>query len=268
MTDNENPIETPRPHLRTVSSNKVTSYDLKVSAWLNHCQEVAVNQADTLFSDFIRATDDKLNENIDKATTNQDNLKALDNLREFRHSAERLKLNFGDQINHGFDLFQRKALSTYLREPHPEDKVWSLIDNDELEETIAIKTIAHESNIEFQDELWRLEKRFGSINGGEVVNEHNNPVSPLQFCVALRSSLGLTSLNTVSKLIAYKVFASLIYKYLEPLYTTTNDYFSSEGILPNLRYDKGVTEDTYDVKKNVEQNPYLDSSSEGDGDDE
>ena len=267
MTDSENSIEKPRPHLRSVSSSKVTSYDLKVTAWLNHCQEVAVNQADTLFADFARATDEKLTENIDKATTNQSNMIALDNLREFRNNTDHLQQNFGDQINHGFDLFQRKALSTYLREPHPEDNVWSLIDNDELEETIAIKTIAHESNIEFQDELWRLEKRFGSINSGEVVNEHNNPVSPLQFCVALRSSLGLTNLNTESKLTAYKVFASLIYKYLEPLYTTTNEYFSSEGILPNLRYDKGVTENTYDVNKNIEQNPYLDSSPENTGSD-
>ncbi|MGH1485056.1 MAG: DUF1631 family protein [Cellvibrionaceae bacterium] len=267
MTESEKPLDTPRPHLRSISAGKVTSYDIKVSAWINHCQEVAVNQADTLFDEFISIVDEKLSENIDKATTNQGNILAMDNLREFRSNTDRLKLNFGDQINHGFDLFQRKALSTYLREPHPEDKVWSLIDNDELEETIAIKTIAHESNIEFQDELWRLEKRFGSINGGEAVDEHNNPVSPLQFCVSLRSSLGLTSLNTESKLIAYKVFASLIYKYLEPLYTTTNEYFISEGILPNLRYDQGVTENTYDVKKNVEQNPYLEQSESAESED-
>lgn len=259
MTEKENTMEKRRPHLRSISAGKVTSYDIKVAAWIGHCQEVAVTQADMLFDEFITSAENKLNENIDKATTNQNNLVAMDNLREFRQQADRLKLHFGDQINHGFDLFQRKALSTYLRESHPEDKIWSLIDKDELEETIAIKTIAHESNIEFQDELWRLERRFGSINGGETVDEHNNPISPLQFCVALRSSLSMTSLNTESKLIAYKVFASLIYKYLEPLYTTTNDYFISEGILPNLRFDKGLTESTYDVRKNVEENPYLET---------
>lgn len=260
MTENKQSLDKPRPHLRSITPGKVTTYDIKVAAWLNHCQEVAVNQADMLFGDFVEVAKEKLNENIDKATTNQGNLVAMDNLNEFKDSVDRLKLNFGDQINHGFDLFQRKALSTYLREPHPDDKIWSLIDNDELEETIAIKTIAHESNIEFQDELWRLEKRFGSINGGEAVNEHNNPISPLQFCVALRSSLTLTSLNTESKLTAYKVFASLIYKFLEPLYSTTNEYFISEGILPNLRFDKGVTESTYDVKGNVDKNPYLEEA--------
>ncbi|MFT6388014.1 MAG: hypothetical protein ACJAUP_001387 [Cellvibrionaceae bacterium] len=260
MTENKQSLDKPRPHLRSITPGKVTTYGIKVAAWINHCQEVAVNQADMLFDEFEKIAKDKLDENITNATTNQGNLVALDNLHEFKDNIDRLKLNFGDQINHGFDLFQRKALSTYLREPHPDDKIWSLIDNDELEETISIKTIAHESNIEFQDELWRLEKRFGSINGGEAVNEHNNPVSPLQFCIALRSSLTLTSLNTESKLTAYKVFASLIYKYLEPLYSTTNEYFISEGILPNLRYDKGITESTYDVKGNVDQNPYLEEA--------
>lgn len=257
MTEKKQVFNKPRPHLRSVSPGKVTTYDIKVAAWINHCQEVAVNQADMLFEEFVDLVSEKLNENIEKATTNQSNLLAMDDLREFKSNVDRLKLNFGDQINHGFDLFQRKALSTYLRESHPDDKMWSLIDNDELEETIAIKTITHESNIEFQDELWRLEKRFGSINGGEAVNEHNNPISPLQFCVALRSSLTLISLNTSAKLTAYKVFASLIYKYLQPLYTTTNEYFISEGILPNLRYDRGVTKSTYDVKSNIDKNPYL-----------
>ena len=262
MTENKKPLNSPRPHLQSISAGKITSYDIKVSAWINHCQEVAVHQCDALFDEFIHIIDEKLSESIEKATSNQSKNDAIDDLRTFRTNKDKLKLNFGDQINHGFDLFQRNALSTYLREPHPEDKVWSLIDNDELEESIAIKTIAHESNIEFQDELWRLEKRFGSISGGETVNEHNNPISPLQFCVALRSSLSISHLNTASKLIIYKVFASLVYKYIGPLYSTTNEYFVSEGILPNLRYDQGLTKDTYNIKENVEKNPYLEKQEQ------
>ena len=259
MTENEKPQDTAHSHLRSISTNKATSYDTKVSVWISHCQEVAVNQAHALFNEFISIVDKKLNDSIDKATTNQDNMLAMDSLRELRSNTARSKQHFGDQINHGFELFQRKALFTYLTETHSVDKVWVLIDNDDLEEAIAIKTIVHESNAEFQKQLWPLEKRFSNINGGEAVNEHNNPISPLQFCIALRSSLGLTTINTESKLIAYKVFASLINKYLEPLYTTTNEYFISEGILPNLRYDQRLTEntDTDKNKNNVEPSPPL-----------
>ncbi|MBX2807903.1 MAG: DUF1631 domain-containing protein [Cellvibrionaceae bacterium] len=260
MTDKEKTLKRYRSHLRAIPSDKVTSYQIKVSAWINHCQEVAVNQADTLFDEFIELMDNRLNDDIDKATTNQNTIIALDSLREFRKNTDKLKLHFGDQINHGFDLFKRKSLATYLREPHPEDKMWSLIDNDELEENIAIKTIAHESNIKFSEELWQLEKRFGSINGGETVNEHNNPTAPLQFCIALRSTLNIVPINNQSRLTAYKVFASIIYKYLEPLYSTTNDFFISEGILPNLRFEKGLTESTYNVEKSIAENPYLKSA--------
>ncbi len=260
MSDNDRSNQKPRPHLRSISPEKTVSHDHKVSAWLHHCQDVAVNQATMFFEDFALAFDTKLNENIDKSKTNQEHLVGMDNLREFRVNSDRLKQHFSEQLFNGFAAFKEKSLATYLREPDPKESIWSLIDNDELEETIAIKTIAHESNIEYQDEIWHLEKRFGSINHGEAVNEHNNPISPLQFCVALRSTLALININTDSKLSAYKVFASLIYKYLEPLYSTTNEYFISEGVLPNLRYDQGMTENTYDAQQNIEENPYLEQA--------
>ncbi|MFT6341672.1 MAG: hypothetical protein ACJA12_000079 [Glaciecola sp.] len=265
MSDNDTSNKKPRPHLRSISPEKATLHDQKVTAWLNHCQEVAVNQASMFFEEFSLVFDNKLNENIDKSKTNQEHLVGMDNLREFRVNSDRLKQHFSDKLNDGFALFKDKSLATYLREPDPKESIWSLIDNDELEETIAIKTIAHESNIEYQEGIWQLEKRFGSINNGQAVNEHNNPISPLQFCVALRSTLTLMSITTVSKLSAYKVFASLIYTYLEPLYTTTNEYFISEGILPNLRYDQGMTENTYDARQNVEENPYLEGDQEAQG---
>lgn len=262
MSDNDSLNQKPRPHLRSISPEKTTLHDQKVTAWLNHCQEVAVNQATMFFEEFALAFDTKLNENIDKSKTNQEHLVGMDNLREFRVNSDRLKQNFSDQIDNGFSAFKDKSLATHLREPDPKESIWSLIDNDELEETIAIKTIAHESNIEYQEDIWQLEKRFGSINSGNTVNEHNNPISPLQFCVALRSTLAIISITTVSKLSAYKVFASLIYTYLEPLYSTTNEYFISEGILPNLRYDQGMTENTYDAQQNIEENPYLEEAEE------
>jgi hypothetical protein len=265
MPDKDKSNQRPRPHLRSISPEKTTSHDRKVTAWLNHCQEVAVNQATMFFEEFTLNFDGKLNDNIDKSKTNQEHLVGMDNLREFRVNSDRLKAHFSNKINDGFTQFKNKTLATYLREPDPKESIWSLIDNDELEETIAIKTIAHESNIEYQEDIWQLEKRFGSINNGHAVNEHNNPISPLQFCVALKSTLTLISITTTSKLSAYKVFASLIYTYLEPLYTTTNEYFISEGILPNLRYDQGMTENTYNARQNVEENPYLEESDGADG---
>jgi hypothetical protein len=262
MSDNDTSNKKPSSHLRSVSPEKATLPDQKVTAWLNHCQEVAVTQASMFFEEFSLVFDSRLNENIDKSKTNQEHLVGMDNLREFRVNSGRLKEHFSDKLNNGFVLFKDNSLATYLREPDPKESIWSLIDNDELEETIAIKTIAHESNIEYQEGIWQLEKRFGSINSSHTVDEHNNPISPLQFCVALRSTLTLMSITTASKLSAYKVFASLIYTYLEPLYTTTNEYFISEGILPNLHYDQGRTKNTYDARQNVEENPYLEGAQD------
>ncbi|MFT7490928.1 MAG: hypothetical protein ACI80S_000510 [Pseudohongiellaceae bacterium] len=255
MSDNDTSNKKPRPHLRSISSEKPTLHHQKFTAWLNHCQEVAVNQASLLFEEFSLIFDHTLNDKIDKSKTNQEHLIGMDNLREFRANSDRLKQYFSDKLNDGFVLYRDKSLATHLREHDPKESIWSLIDNDELEETIAIKTIADASNVEYQEGIWQLEKRLSSIDNSQTVNEHNNPISPLQFCVALRSSLSLISVTTASKLSAYKVFASLIDAYLDPLYTTTNEYLISEGILPNLRYDQDITQNTYDVQPNQESNP-------------
>jgi len=133
-------------------------------------------------------------------------------------------------------------LATYVREHEYQDGTWSLVENDILEETIAINTLSLETNIEYQSELWKLNKRFAVINDGAPVDEHNNPLSPLQFCVALRSSLRLLDFDIKTKLTAYKTFATLIYKHYETVILAVNNYFIAEGILPHLTYEK--SEDT------------------------
>jgi hypothetical protein len=260
MSDNDTSNKKLRPHLRSTSSEKSTLHFQKLTAWPNHCQEIAVNQASLLFEEFSLIFDSTLNDKTSKAKTNQEHLVGMDNLREFRVNSDRLKQYFSDKINDGFVLYREKSLATYLREPDPKESTWSLIDNDELEETIAIKTIAHASNIEYQEGIWQLEKRLSSIDNSQTINEHNNPISPLQFCVAFRSSLSLISISTASKLSAYKVFARLIDAYLEPLYTTTNEHLISAGILPNLRYNQDMTQNPHDVQHHQKTKPKLEGA--------
>lgn len=263
MSDN---TQTPKPyrsHLQAVPSKQDSTYEIKVSGWINHCQELAVNQADLISDSFLELTEEKLSEAIGKATTDQFGTEAIQNLNEFRQKADKIKLYLGDQINSGFDKFKRKELETHIDEESKEGETsWSLVENASLEEAIAIKTISHDAHLEFSEDLWKLDKRFSSINSGEFVSEHNNPLSPLQFCIALKSALNVAELSINTKLTAYKVFAGLIYTYLGPLYQTTNEYFASEGILPNLRFEEGLTKSHYNAEKSVQENPYLSEQAE------
>ena len=263
MSDNRQTPKPYRSHLEAVPSEHDSTYEIKVSGWINHCQELAVNQADLLCDAFLELTEEKLSEQIGKATTNQFGTEAIQNLNEFRQKSDKIKLYLGDQVNVGFDKFKRKELNTHLNEDSDDAKEgWSLVDDRILEESIAIKTISHDAHLEFSEELWKLDKRFSSINSGEFVSEHNNPLSPLQFCIALKAALNVAELSVNTKLTAYKVFAGLIYTYLGPLYQTTNEYFSSEGILPNLRFEEGLTKSHYNAEKSVQENPYLSEQEE------
>ena len=263
MSDNRQTPKPYRSHLQAVPSEKDSTYEIKVSGWLNHCQELAVNQADLLSDTFLELTEEKLSEEVGKATTDQFGTEAIQNLNEFRQKSDKIKLYLGDQINIGFDKFKRKELETHIDEENKDGEAsWSLVENSSLEESIAIKTISHDAHLEFSEDLWKLDKRFSSINSGEFVSEHNNPLSPLQFCMALKSALNVAELSVNTKLTAYKVFAGLVYTYLGPLYQTTNEYFASEGILPNLRFEEGLTKNHYNAEKSIEENPYLSEQTE------
>ena len=256
MSDNTQSPKSYRSHLQAVRSEQDSTYEIKVSGWLNHCQELAVTQADLLCESFLEITEEKLAEEISKATTNQFGTEAIQNLNELKNKADKIKLFFGDEINAGFDKFKRKELETHLDEAENSGSI-SIVDNALLEEAIAIKTISHDAHLEFSEDLWKLDKRFSSINSGEFVSEHNNPLSPLQFAMALKAALATAELSMQTKLTAYKVFAGLVFTYLGPLYKTTNEYFASEGILPNLRFEEGLTKSHYNAEKTVEENPYL-----------
>jgi len=188
MSDNRQTPKPYRSHLQAVPSEHDSTYEIKVSGWINHCQELAVNQADLLCDSLLELAEEKLSEQIGKASTDQVGTEAIQNLNEFRQKSDKIKLYFGDQINIGFDKFKRKELETHLDEENNDnDQGWSLVDNSHLEESIAIKTIAHDAHLEFNEDLWKLDKRFSSINSGEFVSEHNNPLSPLQFCIQCRA---------------------------------------------------------------------------------
>jgi len=212
MSDNRQTPKPYRSHLEAVPSEHDSTYEIKVSGWINHCQELAVNQADLLCDAFLELTEEKLAEQIGKATTDQFGTEAIQNLNEFRQKSDKIKLYLGDQINIGFDKFKRKELDTHLNEDsNDNEEGWSLVDDRLLEESIAIKTISHDAHLEYSEDLWKLDKRFSSINSGEFVSEHNNPLSPLQFCIALKAALNVAELSVNTKLTAYKVFAGLIF---------------------------------------------------------
>ncbi|MCW8196213.1 DUF1631 domain-containing protein [Proteobacteria bacterium 005FR1] len=206
---------------------------------LKGCQKITLEHSRTLFDSFASALDEKLLEFVDKAKSNEEARQLLEISRLLRRNRDGLRQRFAGCLGEGFVKFKQGRLNTQTGEEKYRSDMLSLVDNEDLEETIALSSIANRTGEAFGEELWSLNQRLAVLNQGVKVRDSNNPVSPLQFCEALRKTLINPALSTKSKIIAYKVFDVELSGSLGRVLEDVNAYLAQQGILSNLRYSVG-----------------------------
>ena len=185
---------------------------------------------------------DRLEDYAERAASNieQNNLYELKRLLEASQSE--LEEHLLERLSKGFIKFQQKRLNTLTGEERFSGDMLSLVEHSDLEETIAITSITHRADDSSAGPLWALQQRLAPLNDGEEPEDRSNPVSPVQFCEALRRALRDLNLDTKSKIIGYKTFDNEVIGHLPDLYEDLNTYFIDQDILPNLSYAAVVDE--------------------------
>ncbi|MGI1680266.1 MAG: DUF1631 domain-containing protein [Cellvibrionaceae bacterium] len=204
---------------------------------LKRCQKIAAEQSEDIFKHFMSSLDAKLLEFSDSAKTNQEVSRLQDTIREFRSKGKEFQRQFINHLADGFVKFKSKKLNTKTGEDKYKSDMLSLVDNSDLEETIAVSSVVHRADEQYSETLWYLNQRFAVLNGGETVSEPNNPISPIQFCESLRRALKVLSIDTKAKIITYKIFDKEFISRIGSVFAEMNQYLAREGILANLRYD-------------------------------
>ncbi len=201
------------------------------------CQSIAVEISSELFGRFLQKLDTRLTEFCGNAKSNQEQNQLIETQRDFHAGSDELEQYFCGYLGEGFIKFKNKQLDTHTGEEKFQGDMLSLVENEDLEETIAISSITHRAETYYGEALWALNQRFSVINDGEKVNERGNPVAPVQFCESLRKALMIMPVGTKAKIIAYKVFDKEFISQLSSLYEQINHYLVEQSILPNLRYN-------------------------------
>ncbi len=210
--------------------------EAQIVDWLKAAQKITLDFCQERFGVFAKAVDDRLSAMVEEAPTNKDQTRLLELQRAFLNSLEELERYFCGYQGEGFIKFKKKELKTYTGEEKFKGDMLSLVDNEDLEETIAISSITRRADAQYGELLWGLDQRFAILNDGEKVDDSNNPLSPVQFCVSLRKALKLIEFDTKTKLVTYKVFDTEFISHLEEPLQEVNSFLIEQGILPNLDY--------------------------------
>jgi hypothetical protein len=187
----------------------------------------------------LAVIDDELFKRSDKAESLDQQSLYFSAMRHVRVEANALQSNFHLQIARGYDEFWKKRPRNSATEPGQAHVVsneqgLSLVEDDVLEEEIAISAMTDKGNNLFQSQLHGLNKRFAFLIDREELDTSENPLAPNAVCKAFSSVLNPLLSDLTIKLLIYKLFDQIVLSALGKLYHDLNAFLINEGILPTL----------------------------------
>ncbi len=183
-----------------------------------------------LLNDVFRQLDDALYALSDRTAGSVVHPEYFESLRELRLMRGEIAQRVQNAALSAYNLFWRlgpQAASEHAAE-------LKLIEQDELEESLAIDEIASKAEKRFRESLYLLDRRFSHLLGGATVGSDNNPVAPLALARAFAEGLGAFHNDLRVKLIAYKTFGQLFEQQFGSLYDELNSRLRYGDVLPGL----------------------------------
>jgi hypothetical protein len=191
-----------------------------------------------LVSTLFENVDDALFDLAERAGSNAIQTEYFDGMREVRKKRQLVERVFQEQAAKNFGEFAEGKLKAVKPEAAPTvgNAGLSLVDDQELEESLAVTSMVAKAENRLQRSLYQINQRLGVIIGGGKVEDANNPIGPAVLGQAFRGAVKELQVNVQVKLIIYKLFDRYVMAGLEPLYEEVNIELIRAGVLPQIRH--------------------------------
>jgi len=190
-----------------------------------------------LVSTLFENVDDALFDLAERAGSNALQTEFFDGMREVRKKRQLVERLFQEQAAKNFTEFAEGKLKSVKPEVAPQASGGlSLVDDQELEESLAVSSMVAKAENRLQRSLYQINQRLGVIIGGGKVEDANNPIGPAVLGQAFRTAVRDFQVNMQVKLIIYKLFDRYVMAGLEPLYEEVNIELIRAGVLPQIRH--------------------------------
>lgn len=194
----------------------------------------------SLMQDLFDHLDDELYALSDRSTSDHMQTLYFDSMRELRKLRGSIERDFGQKAFGHFEQFwanSETAQSGGETSGMPTDQdgdSLSLVDEDDLEEGLAVSTMVSKAENRFHQALFALNKRLAYIRGLESVDEASNPLGPKALCEAFADSMSVWDGDTAVRLVVFKLFDRYVMAYIGGLYDELNDFLVESGVLPKI----------------------------------
>lgn len=214
-------------------AKELSSQNKKIIA---SCRIILTNSLPKCFV-FLGNLDDTLFKLADQAKNNLEQSEYFNVMRLFRLQKDNLQNEFTKLVLNDFDLFFSSSVDSHSSESSSNLGLeLALLQDDDLEEDIAITRIATKSNEVFGNEFTQLTSRFAHLINRPATTK--NPLAAERIAAHLKEVISPVTSNLAIKLQAYKQFEQQAIGELKNLCLQLNDELIKHQILPNLAQRK------------------------------
>ena len=225
------------PIYEATKKHSMIELDERAQRLVRECRSVIENSLPKLSQGMFEKLDDALFQMAEKSENNSKQNEYLSSMREVRKSRQDVQKRFESGVFNEFDSFWRQGPQVKVtNETVSLEGELSLVDEDDLEESLAITSMASRGEGHFGKELFALSQRFAHLAGLQELDEKVLPVAPGLVSERFRDAMqGLPAPIDV-KLVMYKLFEKEVVVYLGGVYDELNGVLSSGGVLPKLAH--------------------------------
>ncbi len=188
-----------------------------------------------LMTSLFEKLDDTLYELADKSESNQLQTAYFDAMRAVRRQRERIHGEFVDGVLQDFDRLWvdgPRDLSPMGLETQSHDSSLALVDDEELEQSLAVSNLVSKGENRYQRELFNLRRRFITLLGGKDLKAGANPLGPAAICNRFHLTIRDLAVETPVLLVIYKLFDKQVMNYVGGLYEEINSLLNRAGFSP------------------------------------
>jgi len=200
------------------------------------CRKIMNKRLKVLVHNLFDNTDDALFELADKAESNTIQCQYFDSMRIVRFKRQEIEDAFNNNI---VDQFHNLRITHEINESLNNISIanFSLMQECDLEETLAIDGLIGKVNNRQRETLFALEQRVATLLPELDITIDNNPFGPQTICNSFKESLTTLETDIKIKLIIYKLFDKHVISHIGELYDELNTVFIDAGVLPKLKHD-------------------------------
>lgn len=220
-------------HLKATSEQKPTSPAGRLPVALISVRDKAAQQLRLALQTLFDNADDSLFEIADRATSNAEQNAFFEAMRDLRMKRRGIERSFLQQV---FESFSKLNQYEIGKPPEQEASFESLalVQNDELEESVAIETMVAKVMSRASQPLSHLTTRV-NVLVSKKLDDKNNPLGPQQLCEYFLEACRSLGVEIKVKLIILKLFERYVLTDLEQLYAESNQVLVAANVLPELQ---------------------------------